>query len=286
MFGMEPLLFWGSVYCYAAVTIMLLVGFVFSKERMLHWSRYVLLPGFLMHSAVFIYRWGITGYFPSNGEYENGISAGWFAILLTLILNYKKGNFRAAGMITVPVTLLALGYGYMVNAGGQPHAASLKSSWLIIHVLFAQLAFGAYLVASGLGLIYVLKDNKQRLGLETVFYNRFPTLPLIDEMMFKFVVFGFVADAIMIAAGSIWAKDLWGSYWAWDPVEVWSLLSWLIYGLTIHLRVTLGWRGRRLAWIFIFAIIGIIIAFWGVDAVVKSGQHAFGIKSIGGKVRP
>ena len=44
----------------------------------------------------------------------------------------------------------------------------------------------------------------------------------------------------MIGAGAIWAKDLWGSYWSWDPVETWSLVSWLIYGLTStegHLRV-------------------------------------------------
>lgn len=286
MAGLEPVLFWGSMYSYVAVTIMLMIGVIFTKERLIRWSLPVLITGFLLHSTVFISRWSMTGYFPANGNYENGISAGWFAILLTIILGFRRGSLRAAGVITVPVTLLAMGFGYMVNAGGQPHAASLKSSWLIIHVLFAQLAFGAYLVASGMGLLYILKENKQRKGLASAFYSRLPELPLIDEMMFKFVVLGFIADAIMIGAGSIWAKDLWGSYWNWDPVEVWSLLSWLVYGLTIHLRVTLGWKGRRLAWIFIFAIIGIIIAFWGVDYIVKTGQHAFGIKSMGVKPQP
>ena len=58
----------------------------------------------------------------------------------------------------------------------------------------------------------------------------------------------------MIGAGSIWAKDLWGSYWSWDPVETWSLLSWLIYGVALHLRFTLRWGGRRLAWLLIFAV--------------------------------
>jgi len=286
MYELEPYLFWGSVYCYAAVTIMLLIGFIFKKERVLGAIPYVLVPGFLLHTMVFIIRWSMTGYLPANGDYENGITGGWFAILLTMALVTARRDLRAAAVVAVPVTLIFMGYGYMVNAGGQPHAASLKSSWLIVHVLFAQLAFGSYLIASGLGLIYLLKDNKQRAGAESPFYGRFPPLAVIDELMFKFVVFGFLADAIMIASGSIWAKDLWGSYWNWDPVEVWSLLSWMIYGLTIHLRVTLGWRGRRLAWIFVFAVLGIIITYWGVDAIVKTGQHAFGIKSMGVTPQP
>lgn len=275
----ESILIWSSIYAYAVISVMLLIAFIFNKERLLNAVLYILAPAFLMHTIVFIMRWIMTGYFPANGEYENGITGGWFAVLLTLGLFIRKKGLRGAGLVTVPATLLFLGYGIMKNPGGQPLAASMKSSWLIIHVLFAQLAYGAYVVASGLGLVYILKDNRGRKGRESSFYNKFPALPLIDEIMFKFVVFGFIADAVMIAAGSIWAKDLWGSYWGWDPVEVWSLVSWLIYGLTIHLRVTLGWRGRRLAWILIFAILGIIITYWGVDVVFKSTQHAIGVTS-------
>jgi len=213
MYQLEPFMFWGSVYCYTMATVMLLIGIIFNKEKLLHSVPYVLIPGFLLHTVVFILRWSLTGYLPANGEYENGITGGWFAILLTIVLIVMKKELRAAAVVSVPVTLIFMGYGFMVNAGGQPHAASLKSSWLIIHVLFAQLAFGSYLVASGLGLVYLLKDNKLRKGFASSFYSRFPELPLIDEMMFKFAVFGFIADAIMIASGMIWAKDLWGSYW-------------------------------------------------------------------------
>ena len=279
MSNTESFLIWGSIYLYSIITIILLVAFIFNKEKLLNLTTYLLAPAFIAHSIVFFMRWQMTGYFPANGEYENGITSGWFAIMLTLYVFFRKKGLRGVALVSVPFTLLFLGYGIMVNPGGQPHSAALKSSWLIIHVLFAQLAYGAYLIACGLGLVYILKDNKIRKGAESSFYSRFPALPLIDETMFKFVVFGFIADAIMIAAGSIWAKELWGSYWSWDPVEVWSLVTWLIYGLTIHLRAAFGWKGRRIAWILIFAILGIIIAYWGVDLVVKNTQHVFGVRS-------
>lgn len=278
MTWIEPILAWGTIYLYAVCSVLLLTAFIFNKERLLDLVRYIMIPAFAAHTAVFIMRWARTGYFPANGEFENAITGGWFAILLTMFVFFRRKGLAGLSLVTVPVTLLFLGYGIMKHPDVLPHAASLKSSWLIIHVAFAQIAFGAYLVASGFGAVYLLKDNKERKGQTSQLYERLPRLSVLEELMFKFVVYGFIADGIMIAAGSIWAKDLWGSYWSWDPVEVWSLSSWLLYGLTIHLRVQLGWRGRRLAWIYLFAILGIIIAYWGVDFFVKNSQHIFGVK--------
>jgi cytochrome c-type biogenesis protein CcsB len=278
MSWLEAILAWGMIYLYAISSILLLTAFIFEKDRLLRLVRYLLAPAFAVHTGIFLWRWMRTGYFPANGEFENAVSGGWFAMLLTVLLFYRRKGLAGMALITVPVTLLFLGYGIMKNPAALPHAAALKSSWLIIHVLFAQVAFGAYLVASGFGAVYLLKERKARQGLSSPLYDRLPQLPVIEELMLKFVIYGFIADAIMIAAGSIWAKDLWGSYWSWDPVEVWSLASWLVYGLSIHLKVQLGWRGRRMAWIYVFAVIGIIIAYWGVDFFVKNSQHIFGVR--------
>lgn len=273
----EGILVWGCIYLYALASFMLLAGFVFNKEKMLRLAGYVIIPAFVAQSAVFIGRWVRTGYFPANGDLENAITGGWFAIALTLYLFIRSRRQSGVALFTVPVTLLLLGYGIMNDPDPLPTAASLKSSWLIVHVAFAQLAFGAYAIASGFGLVYILKDNRERKGEVSDFYARFPSLAVMDESMFKFVVFGFIADAIMIVAGAIWAKDLWGSYWTWDPVEVWSLISWLLYGLAIHLRVTLGWKGRRLAWLMLVLLSTVIITYWGIDAVVTNTRHIFGV---------
>jgi cytochrome c-type biogenesis protein CcsB len=276
----EDILVWGCIYLYALASILLLTGFVFNKEKPLKFVSYLVIPAFVAHTIVFAMRWLRTGYFPANAELENAITGGWFAIGLTIYLFIKNREMTGVALFTVPATLLLLGYGVMKAPDPLPLTASLKSSWLLIHVMFAQLAFGAYAIASGMGLLYVLKDNKKRKGVEAGFYEKFPRLEVIEENMFRFVVYGFIADAIMIIAGAIWAKDLWGSYWGWDPVEVWSLISWLLYGLGIHLRVTLGWRGRKLAWLMMFLLITVIITYWGIDAVVENTRHIFGVEAL------
>ncbi len=60
-------------------------------------------------------------------------------------------------------------------------------------------------------------------------------------------------------------------------METWSLLSWLIYGVALHLRITMGWRGRKLAWLLVFAIIGVLVSFWGVNLVMEGSEHVFNV---------
>lgn len=273
----EDLFIWSIIYMYAIASALLLTGFVFNKQKPLRLASYLIFPAFLLHTAVFAMKWWRTGYFPANGELENSITAGWIAIALTIYLLIKRKSFSGVALFTVPATLLLLGSGILIEPDPLPHLASLKSSWLIVHVLFANMAFGAYAIASGMGLMYVLKDRKLRRGGQGDFYDRFPTLDSIEDNMFRFVLYGFISEAVMLASGAIWAKDLWGSYWGWDPVEVWSLVSWMLYGLAIHLRVTLGWRGRKLAWMMIFLIVTVVIAYWGIDIVVESSRHLFGV---------
>jgi ABC-type transport system involved in cytochrome c biogenesis permease subunit len=153
-------------------------------------------------------------------------------------------------------------------------AANLKSYWLYIHVYFAWLAFGAYALAMASGVLFLLKRRDPT----NPAFERFPSLEALDELIFRFIVFGFITDTMMISAGAIWAKDLWGSYWSWDPVETWSMISWTTYGIAIHLRVTFNWRTSRLAWLGIAALSTVIISFFGVNLVVSSSQHFFNVR--------
>lgn len=271
----ETILVWGIVHLYSIGTILLLTAFIFNKDKLLKWTGYLLVVAFAAHSTEFGLRWIWTGYFPAHGDFENAVTGGWFAMAFTLYLFFRKKGIKGVALVSVPFILIFLGYGLMKDPAQMPFAVSMKSNWLLIHVLFAQLAFGAGAVAAGIGVIYILKGNREKSGIESRFFNRFPPLPVLEEVMFKFVVYGFIAMAIEIAAGSIWAKDLWGSYWGWDPVEVWNLTAWLIYGIAIHLKLTLGWKGRRLAWLYIAALVATIVTYWGVDLVVKKSHSVF-----------
>lgn len=266
-------LFWATLVIYALAVAGQIFGRVFGRARLVTWALGVVAVGFVLHTAVVAWRWVESGHVPTIGNFENALVGGWFIVAMTLWAGWRERYpLLAAGAL--PFALLILGVGAMSDTEARPLVAALQSFWLYIHIFFAWLAYGAYTVACGAGILYLVRTRKGAAPPDATERER---LGGLDELMLRAVVFGFITDTIMIAAGSIWAKNLWGAYWSWDPVETWSLLSWLVYGLALHLRITLGWHGRRFAWVVVVAIIGVLVSFWGVNLVMEGSLHVFNV---------
>jgi cytochrome c-type biogenesis protein CcsB len=276
--------FWEMVFYLVAMVVYALAGggliysFVFKNPRAVPKVTMLVAFGFLAQTIAIGARFNATGHLPWSGHYEYALMGGWFIIAGTLFVGWQNKQLQCLAAGTVPLVLIMLGYGYMQNPALTPMAASLKTVWLYIHVYFAWLSFGAYSLAMAAGVVFLLKQKSEASAEPNPAYERFPSLGRLDELIFRYVVFGFITDTIMITAGGIWAKDLWGNYWAWDPVETWSLISWLTYGITIHLRVTFGWREKRLAWLAVAALSTVIICFFGVNLVVNTSLHVFQVR--------
>ena len=277
MEGLFGVLFWATAVLYALVVAAQIYGHVFGKAKWVRIAPYALAVGFAVHTALVAWRWIDTGHIPTIGDFENGLVGSWFIVGMTLWAAWnERYSLVAAG--TLPFALLIFGGGALSDTSPRPMVAALQSFWLYIHIFFAWLAYGAYTVACGASVVYLFKsrESTEETAEVTAEVTK-DSLDRLEELMFRSTVFGFITDAIMIAAGSIWAKNLWGAYWSWDPVETWSLLSWLIYGAALHLRVTLHWRGRRFAWILVIAIIGVLVSFWGVNLVMEGTEHVFNV---------
>lgn len=274
----EMVFYWVALVIYSLAAGGFIYSIVFKNDRVLPKLTLFVLVGWIAHVVAIVARFNATGHLPWSGHYEYALMGGWFIISATLFVGLRNKQLQCLAIVTVPVVVIMMGYGYMQNPGLTPKAASLKTFWLYIHVYFAWLAFGAYTLAMASGVLYLLKRNDSKHQTSNPTYEKLPSLERLDELIFRYVVFGFITDTIMMAAGGIWAKDLWGSYWNWDPVETWSLISWLIYGTSIHLRVTLGWRGTRLAWLVVAALSTVIISFFGVNFIVNSSLHVFQVR--------
>jgi ABC-type transport system involved in cytochrome c biogenesis permease subunit len=79
-----------------------------------------------------------------------------------------------------------------------------------------------------------------------------------------------------VIAGAIWAEAAWGRYWGWDPKETWAFITWVAYAAYLHARVTIGWRGRKAAWLCLlagstFLFNYIYINVWGTCRHTYSG---------------
>jgi cytochrome c-type biogenesis protein CcsB len=274
----ELIFYWVALVAYALACGGFMYSFIFKNPRFMSKMTALVAFGFAAATITIVARFNATGHLPWSGHYEYALMGGWFIMACTLFVAWQNRALQALAVATTPLVVVMMGYGYMQNPALTPMAASLKTIWLYIHVYFAWLAFGAYSLAMAAGVLYLMKEKNDTKSEPNPSYDKYPSLGRLDELIFRYIVFGFITATIMNAAGAIWAKDLWGSYWSWDPVETWSLISWLTYGIAIHLRVTFGWRGTRLAWLAVGALSTVIICFFGVNLVVNTSLHIFNVR--------
>jgi ABC-type transport system involved in cytochrome c biogenesis permease subunit len=174
----------------------------------------------------------------------------------------------------MPVVFVLMGWaGTLIKEVAATLAPALQSGWLWVHIFGASSGFAAVLVAAGLGLVYLLKERNCG-GI----YDRLPSLADIDNLAYRFVAGGFIMFGLMMVSGCFWSNQVKGNYWNWDPVEVWSLVSWLTYGIYLHLRMTMGWRGRGLAWYALIALLAMIVSYWGIPFSIETFHSGFRIE--------
>ena len=148
---------------------------------------------------------------------------------------------------------------------------ALRSNWLAFHVSTAIISYGAFGVSFAVSLIFLVRE---RIKDGTFWDTHIPPKEKLDMISYRAVSLGLLFLTFVIITGAIWAERAWGSYWSWDPKETWSLVTWLIYALYLHLRIGRGWRGRSAA---IFAVIGficVIFTYIGVNTFLP-GIHSY-----------
>lgn len=274
---LEATLFWAAVLSYTVSTVVLAGGFVFRRPKWESTAFALTCAGLAAQTASIAVRAYEAGRLPYVHQYENLMAGVWFIVATYVAIGALRPDLRAIGALVLPAALLSLGYSMTFDHGVGAESPSTKSVWLGVHVLFAWFAYAAYTACAGLALIELLKGRRRGVKPGSLL-ERAPDVPRLQELTFRLVAFGFLVNGVMIASGAIWAYELWGSYWRWDPVETWSLVTWLAFGFYMHAYLTLGWRGRRLAWLALFALFGIMMTFWGVQvmpSLLGSQYHLF-----------
>jgi cytochrome c-type biogenesis protein CcsB len=268
----EIIIMWVAVTAYAVSAVSAIVGFVFRKPAFERAATFIALAGLLVHAAGIGYRWVRVGHGPFLGFYEVVSSYAFVGVAAFLLLVARQRALQPLAAAVMPIAFLALGGAMLAPKSDLAITGTLASWWLAIHVAFAKLSYGSFITAFCLAVLFLVRDKRRTEG-DPLLGKLAPEA--LDDLAYKFVAAGFLFLGIMIVAGAIWANEAWGRYWGWDPIETWSLISWLVYALVLHARLTLGWRGRRFAWAAIGALPVMLFALVGVALVYKSIHGAY-----------
>jgi cytochrome c-type biogenesis protein CcsB len=206
--------------------------------------------------------------------------AGTFGVVVIYLLLLRRYDLRWLGMVVTGfvVTVLMLDVTVLYKDAG-PVMPALHSYWLVIHVLAAIIATGAFAVGGMLSALYLVKDSvsKRRALAPNGFLAKLPTLDVMDRVSYRLHAIGFpIWTFAALVAGPIWAKAAWGSYWNWDPKEVWAFITWVVYACYLHARATAGFKGRVAAIIALIGLATLLFNFVGINFFFGGGSaHSY-----------
>lgn len=280
-----------TTFVYAFASVLYIGSWTFKKDVMAKMGFFVLVAGFTGNTMGIVLRWIESykmgyGHAPFSNMYESLVFFSWTAAALYLFVELKYRE-RIIGVFSTPLIFLAIAYASLspsISDKIAPLIPALKSNWLIAHVITCFLGYAGFAVAFGFSIMYLLKPAESEPGFQpsgnkraehnvNSLVSKLPSLDLMDELIHQMVMFGFLFLTIGIITGSVWANSAWGTYWSWDPKETWSLITWLVYAIMLHLRMMRGWHGRRIAWVSIVGFMAVLFTYFGVNLL--PGLHSY-----------
>jgi len=97
----------------------------------------------------------------------------------------------------------------------------------------------------------------------------------LDRAHMTILQLAFWLLGVGILLGAWWADHSWGRWWAFDPKELWALVTWIVYLIVVHLRVsTLKSKALATAWLSIAGFIVMLWCYFGVNLLLP-GLHAY-----------
>ncbi len=226
------------------ITFILIGATAITRKRLL-WAAV-----FCCGIAILAVRGWSAGHMPMRNLFESFL---WFAMLFPLC-TALEWHFTRVDTLRLDAALALVFFFPVVFVFKEtlsPLPPALQSPFFVPHV-FAYMA-GYALMA------------------RAAFLSWRSDLHLADRS----AVIGFFCITVGLALGSWWGNEAWGGYWQWDPKEMWSLATWLIYVGYFHIRL----KPRATIWARVLLWLGLLFIILTVTWINLSklfpGMHNY-----------
>nr|YP_010264111.1 cytochrome c heme attachment protein [Ardisia replicata]UFP90944.1 cytochrome c heme attachment protein [Ardisia nutantiflora]UIG87727.1 cytochrome c heme attachment protein [Ardisia replicata] len=295
------------------ITIHLITLFVDEIVKLSDLSKRGMLVTFLCITGLLVIRWIYSGHFPLSNLYESLIFLSWSFSIIHIVPYFKKNkNYLSA--ITAPSALFTQGFatsGLLTEIHqSEILVPALQSEWLIMHVSMMVLGYAALLCGSLLSVALLVITFRKDI---TLFYNknhllnfnesfyfgeiqcmnkksnvfgntyffsaknyyRSQLIQQLDHWGYRVISIGFIFLTIGILSGAVWANEAWGSYWNWDPKEIWAFITWTVFAIYLHSRTNKKLPPANSAVVASIGFLIIWICYFGVN-LLGIGLHSYG----------
>jgi ABC-type uncharacterized transport system permease subunit len=216
--------------------------------------------GAVFHLVALVELRAETGHLPINNFYEtSSICAFLIAVLFLLAYSYYRVAILAVCIFPIVFFMTLIGATEFPLATWT--SPQVRNIWLVVHVSTVLIGYAALILSAVASIYYLLQERQLKRKAVTPSANRLPPLATLDRLITQSMNAGFVFITLGTVTGLVWAFIETGTHWIANPKIGLFLFTWAFYLAMIFLRVSAGWRGRRIAWLAV-SVLACSIITW------------------------
>jgi len=270
---LDVIFFYGALILYVVGTLAYLLLLSIKGGPLAQLGTAATVGGFTLHTLALLARLIAAGRPPLGNTYEALSFFAWATVLVYLILEVRFQR-KVIGAFVLPIVLLTALAAASLPKGPAVLSPAFRNTWVWLHVMFVLLGSAALALTCGVGLMYLLQERQLKSKSLGVMYYRLPSLDFLDGLGHRALLVGFPLLTAGLITGAIQSQAARGQILMWDPTQLLSLVTWVIYAGLLQARLTAGWRGRKAALLAILGFSAVLATFLGVS-VLLGRPHTF-----------
>lgn len=266
-----------SIFLYIIASAGFVVYTIKQEKRIFNVALYFLMGGFLCHTVFLIWGYYVLGTAPVL-DFSSAISFFSWTLIMVYFIFFVKFRLMILGAFVIPFSTFLMLISSMFPIVSGPVKPVFKTVWLTLHVGTIFIGNALLAIAFLSAIMYLIQEYYIKRKKFSFFYERLPSLTTLDNINHYSLMYGFPFLTAGIITGAMYAQFAFGRYWQWDPKEVWSLVTWILYAALVHERLAVGWKGRKAAIMSIVCFLILGLSFLGTSLWME-GYH--NINSLG-----
>ncbi len=205
-------------------------------------------------------------------------AAMWLTVAAYWVENL---SFAVDGLRRLALPLAAIAIVLPVLFPGSLVPLAGKSPLFSWHIALSTLAYGSLTIAAFHAVMMAAQESRLHslnvsAGGGSWFghmVDRLPALLTMERLLFRLISIGFVLLTATVLSGVFFSEELFGKPFRLEHKTVFTLLSWVLFGVLLAGRYWRGWRGRTALSFTLTGFATLLLAYVGSRFVMEVVLH-------------
>ena len=190
----------------------------------------------------------------------------WLTVLIYWIADFKHQLHSLQALVLPPAAVTVL---LQAEFHDNVVVSFANDPLFIAHIAIAMLAYSLFTFAALHAILMAAAERALHQKTSLLNLAKFPPLMTMESLLFKTISLGFVLLTFTLVSGMLFSEQIFHQALKFNHKNIFTIISWLIFGSLLVGRARYGWRGRTaIRWTLIGFVV-LMLAYLGSKFVLE-----------------